>query len=102
MNLLKELCEIRSTSGDEEKIKNYLINYINTNKKKWKTQPILHYGNNFQDNIIMVFGTPKAAIFSHIDSIGFTVRYNNEIIKIGGPICDEGIELCGEDSNGYF
>ena len=34
MNLLKELCEIRSTSGDEEKIKNYLINYINTNKKK--------------------------------------------------------------------
>ena len=102
MNLLRELCEIRSTSGDEEKIKNYLINYISINKKKWKTQPVLHYGNNFQDNIIMVFGDPKAAIFSHIDSIGFTVRYNNEIIKIGGPVCDEGIELCGEDSNGYF
>ena len=38
-----------------------------------------------------MFGTPKAAIFSHIDSIGFTVRYNNEIIKIGGPVCDEGM-----------
>ena len=63
MNLLKELCEIRSTSGDEEKIKNYLINYINTNKKKWKTQPILHYGNNFQDNIIMCLAPQKQQYF---------------------------------------
>ena len=40
------------------------------------------------------------AIFAHLDSIGFTVRYNNEIVKIGGPVTTEGIELVGEDSKG--
>jgi len=35
-----------------------------------------------------------------MDSIGFTVRYNNEIIKIGGPVTDNGIKLIGRDSNG--
>jgi putative aminopeptidase FrvX len=48
----------------------------------------------------MVFGTPTTAIFSHLDSIGFTVKYNNEIIKIGGPVTTEGIELVGKDSKG--
>ena len=35
-----------------------------------------------------------------MDSIGFTVKYNNEIIKIGGPVVEEGIELVGTDSKG--
>ena len=39
--------------------------------------------------------------FSRIlDSIGFTVKYNNEIVKIGGPVTTEGIELVGKDSKG--
>tara|TARA_Y100000746_G_scaffold76033_1_gene64004 strand:- start:303 stop:1016 length:714 start_codon:yes stop_codon:yes gene_type:complete len=35
-----------------------------------------------------------------MDSIGFTVKYNNEIIKIGGPVVKNGIELIGSDSKG--
>jgi putative aminopeptidase FrvX len=35
-----------------------------------------------------------------MDSIGFTVKYNNEIIKIGGPVIKNGIELVGTDSKG--
>ena len=65
-----------------------------------KVKPTLHYGKGFQDNIIMVFGKPRTAVFAHLDSIGFTVRYNNEIVKIGGPVTTEGIVLVGEDSKG--
>ena len=51
--------------------------------------------------MVMVFGKkPKTAIFAHLDSIGFTVKYDNEIIKIGGPVTNEGITLVGEDSKG--
>ena len=46
------------------------------------------------------FGKPRTAVFAHIDSIGFTVKYNNEIVKIGGPVTKNGIELVGEDSQG--
>ena len=35
-----------------------------------------------------------------MDSIGFTAKYNNEIIKIGGPVVKNGIELIGSDSKG--
>jgi len=100
MKLLQQMCKIHAPSGEEFAMTQFLLNYINKNQKDWKAQPTLHYGDGFQDNIIMVFGTPTTAIFSHLDSIGFTVKYNNEIVKIGGPVTTEGIVLVGKDSNG--
>ncbi len=35
-----------------------------------------------------------------MDSIGFTVRYNKELIKIGGPRTNDEFELMGKDSQG--
>jgi len=100
MKLLQQMCGIHAPSGEEFAMTKFLLNYISKSQKEWKVQPTLHYGKGFQDNIIMVFGTPTTAIFSHLDSIGFTVKYNNEIVKIGGPVTTEGIELVGEDSKG--
>ena len=101
MKLLKQLCKIHAPSGEEYIITKFILQYIKENQKKWKEKPILHYGNGFQDNIIMVFGKkPKTAIFAHLDSIGFTVKYNNEIVKIGSPNSNEGIILVGKDSKG--
>ena len=101
MDLLKQMCKIHSPSGEELAMSQFLLNYINKNQNKWKVKPTLHYGDGFQDNIIMVFGkNPRTAVFSHMDSIGFTVKYKNEIIKIGGPNTTEGIVLVGEDSVG--
>ena len=101
MDLLRKMCEIHSPSGEELAMTKFLLSYINKNQDKWKVKPILHYGEGFQDNIIMVFGkNPRTAIFSHMDSIGFTVKYNNEIIKIGSPDFSEGIILVGKDSIG--
>lgn len=100
MELLKQMCEIHAPSGEEIAMTNFILNYIEENKEKWKIQPIIHTGKGFQDNIILVFGTPRTAIFAHLDSIGFTVKYNNEIVKIGGPVSTEGILLVGEDTKG--
>jgi putative aminopeptidase FrvX len=48
-----------------------------------------------------VFGkNPRTAIFAHLDSIGFTVRYGKQLVKVGGPVLEEGIKLVGTDSNG--
>ncbi|MDC0204423.1 aminopeptidase [Flavobacteriales bacterium] len=101
MELLKKMCAIHSPSGEELAMKEFLLDYIKTHQNNWKEKPILHFGDGFQDNLIMVFGNkPKTAIFSHLDSIGFTVKYNNEIVKIGGPDTTEGIILVGKDNNG--
>ena len=101
MKLLQQMCEIHAPSGEEFAMTKFLLNYISKNQKDWKALPTLHYGDGFQDNLIMVFGNnPKTAIFAHLDSIGFTVKYDNEIVKIGGPVTTEGIELVGEDSKG--
>ena len=100
MELLKQMCEVHAPSGEESTMKNFILKHIEINKNNWKVQPKLHYGKGFQDNLILVFGKPNTAIFAHLDSIGFTVKYNNEIVKIGGPISSEGIVLIGRDSFG--
>lgn len=101
MELLKKICKIHAPAGEEFAIKEFLLDYIKKNQDNWKVKPILHFGDHLQDNLILVFGrNPKTAIFAHLDSIGFTVKYNNEIIKIGGPVTTEGIILVGEDING--
>ena len=100
MKILKDMCEIHAPSGEELEMKKFILNYIYDNQGFWKKKPIIHHGDQFQDNLILVFGKPTTAIFAHMDSIGFTVKYNNEIIKIGGPVSEEGIILVGKDSKG--
>jgi putative aminopeptidase FrvX len=100
MQLLKQLCAIHAPSGNESAMTEFVLNYINTHKKNWAVKPKLFYGDGFQDCIVLVFGKPRTAIFAHMDSIGFTVRYGNELVKIGGPRIETGFELVGEDSKG--
>ena len=99
MKLLQKLCSIHSPSGNESNIRNFLLKYIDDNISDFKVKPIV-VTENIQDCIILKFGKPKTAIFSHIDSVGFTVRYGKELIKIGGPKTNDGIKLVGKDSKG--
>ena len=99
-NLLKDLQSIHAPAGDESKMKDFLIDYVEINKKKWKVKPELIHGEDFQDCLILKFGNPRTAIFAHMDSIGFTVRYGNELVKLGGPKIASGTKLVGEDSKG--
>lgn len=98
--LLEELIKVRGTSGDEGEIRNFILNYVEKHKKDWKNEVKVFSGDGFQDTIVLIFGQPKTAIFSHIDTIGFTVGYGNELIKIGGPKTIDGMKLVGKDSQG--
>jgi putative aminopeptidase FrvX len=98
--LLKALCEIHAPSGEEVHMKNFLKKYILKEQKSWKVQPTLIEGEEFQDNLILVFGKPRTAVFAHMDSIGFTVRYDNQLIPIGGPDVESGYQLKGQDGLG--
>ncbi|MBC7862567.1 MAG: aminopeptidase [Bacteroidia bacterium] len=99
-SLLKQMCSIHAPSGSEGPMTDFLLNYIEKNKKKWKHQPKIYSGDGFQDCVMLVFGKPRTAIFAHIDNIGFTVRYNKGLVKIGGPRTKNGYELTGQDSKG--
>src|SRR6185295_11527775 len=100
MQLLKQLCSIHSPSGNEGAMKNFLLDYINQNKSKWKVQPQIFEGEDFQNCIVLVFGKPRTAVCAHIDSIGYTARYKNQLVRIGGPAAESGTILIGEDGNG--
>jgi putative aminopeptidase FrvX len=100
MKLLQQLCEVHAPSGDESQMKEFLLRYIKKEKKKWLHQPEVISGEDFQDCIILKFGIPRTATFVHIDSIGFTVRYQNQLLPIGSPDAEPGTVLVGKDSMG--
>ncbi len=100
MQLLKELCSIHAPSGNEEPLKDFILEYIRSNSASWLYEPTIYADKDLQDCIVLVFGKPKTAVFAHMDSIGFTVSYNNHLHPIGSPSAKEGYLLVGRDSNG--
>lgn len=100
LELLKTMCAIHAPSGNETAMKDFLLDYIKKASKNWKHKPKVIHGKGFQDNMMLVFGKPRTAIFAHTDSIGFTVRYGKQLVKIGGPRLEKGYELTGSDSHG--
>lgn len=99
-SLLQKMCAIHAPSGNESAMTRFILEYVEANKKNWKTLPQILHGEDFQDCILLVFGTPRTAVFAHIDNIGFTARYNNELVKVGGPRLVSGYRLTGTDSIG--
>ena len=98
--LLKTLCEIHAPSGEEHRMKAFLLDYIRKNQKRWKVQPEIIQGEDFQNCLILRFGKPRTALFAHMDTIGFTVRYFNQLLPIGSPEAEAGTKLTGHDSLG--
>jgi len=99
-SLLKTLCETHAPSGEEHSMKAFLLDYINQRQKNWKIQPKVLHGPELQDCVVLVFGEPRTAVYAHMDSIGFTVRYENQLVPIGGPEAKTGYRLTGSDSLG--
>jgi putative aminopeptidase FrvX len=100
LQLLEKLCSIHAPSGNEMAMTRFLLEYINKNMQQWKVQPEIFSGEGFQNCIVLIFGEPETAVFAHIDSIGFTVRYDNHLVKIGSPYLQVGTLLTGHDSKG--
>ncbi|MDA8715355.1 M20/M25/M40 family metallo-hydrolase [Flavobacteriales bacterium] len=102
MELLKSLCAVHAPAGNEVEMKEFILNYLKNNESSFTVKPEVIYGDEIQDCVILKFGKPRTAIFAHMDSIGFTVRYGKELIKLGGPRTNEGTELVGTDSKGFI
>jgi len=100
INLLKSLCGVFAPSANEGLMKEFILDYINKNQKGWLAKPEVIQGEEFQDCVMLRFGKPRTAIFAHLDSIGFTVRYQNQLVPIGGPDTESGYKLIGRDSLG--
>ena len=100
MKLLKQLCAIHAPSGNEGPMRDFLLQYVKQEMANWKTKPELYYGDGFQDCLVLKFGKPRTAVFAHMDSIGFTVRYHNQLLPIGSPHAAPGTRLMGHDSLG--
>jgi len=98
--LLKQLCEIHAPSGHEAPLKEFLLAYIKKEKKHWLSQPEIMEGKGFQDCVILKFGKPRTAIYAHMDTVGFSVRYFNQLVSIGSPDAETGTKLVGHDQLG--
>ena len=77
MELLTHLQQIPGPSGDEGAIADYVEDWC----RKLPEASVTRVG----DLILAVRGTPKVAIFAHLDTIGFTQGHNRTLIPIGSP-----------------
>lgn len=100
MKFLHELLNIQSVSGDEGEFADFLLTYIGKRKKSWSVTPEIYSGEEFHDCILLKFGNPRTAVFAHMDTIGFMVRYANQLIPVGGPEIIPGSKLIGKDKYG--
>ncbi|WP_194776100.1 M20/M25/M40 family metallo-hydrolase [Pararhodonellum marinum] len=100
MKLLKCLLEIQSVSGDEHRMSKFILDFVQKRKSEWNVLPELYFGENFQDAIVLKFGQPRTAVFAHMDTVGFTARYANQLLPIGGPETESGFFLVGQDELG--
>jgi putative aminopeptidase FrvX len=100
MDILEDILNIQSTSGDESSMTNYLLNLVSERMKSWKVIPDIYSGTQLHDCLLLKFGKPKGAVFAHIDTIGFMSRYENQLVPIGGPEVENGTYLVGKDELG--
>lgn len=100
MDLLNELLNIQGVSGDESPMTEFLMQYIEKRIKKWKVRPEVFFGEKFHDCLLLKFGKPRTAVFAHLDTVGFTARYEDQLVPIGGPEAEVGTRLVGNDSLG--
>ncbi len=84
MELLEKLCSVPGTSGDESLIRDFILEFVQQERHTWHHQPEIWFGDGFQDNLVLVFGKPKVAMYAHLDTVGFTVRYDNYVVPVGG------------------
>ena len=99
-DLLLQLTRIKGPSGDEKAIRDFLLDHINKESGKWAVKPEVLSGPELQNNIVLVFGQARTAIFAHMDTIGFTTRYEDQLVPIGSPEIEDGYRLRGKDSLG--
>jgi putative aminopeptidase FrvX len=100
IDLLQHLISIQGVASDESRIKEFIKSYVLENAIHWNCIPHIVDGPDFHDTMILVFGQPRTAVYAHIDTIGYSVGYENQLIRVGGPKIIDGTILVGSDAVG--
>jgi len=74
---LRALVAIEGTSGDEGRVVAAVADRV-------ASLPGIQ-SQRLQDNLIVWQGQPRVALFAHLDTVGFTLGYDRELVRIGGP-----------------
>lgn len=100
LELLEALCKVHAPSGREAALNHFIQSYVEEQSHQWKQKPEIYTGGELQDALILKFGSPRTAVFAHMDSVGFTVRYGGDLVRIGSPKPRSGAPLQGVNSRG--
>src|ERR1700731_4795003 len=73
---LGTLVAIEGTSGDEGRV-------VAAGAERVARLPGVQR-HSLQDNLIVWRGQPQIALFAHLDTVGFTLGYGRELVRIGG------------------
>jgi putative aminopeptidase FrvX len=93
--LLEHLCRIPGTSGDESLVTRFILDHVDQHASGWRCRPEVWVGEGFQDTLTLVFGEPRVALYAHLDTVGYMVRYDNYLVPIGGTAGETGDVLAG-------
>lgn len=91
--LLKKMCHIQAPSGMEWPMKEFLLQHFSQPGYFKAAQPEIIDGDEWGDGFAVKFGKPRTAILAHLDNIGFMTRYERQLVRVGGPVCDSGFKL---------
>ncbi len=100
-SLLEALLKIKSPSGEEAEMKKFILGYLRSNTPISKKVKI-YESSQIQDCLLVGVGNPRIAFIAHMDTIGFTARYENQLIPIGSPDVGEKDIITGADTMGMI
>jgi putative aminopeptidase FrvX len=93
IELLRKMCHIQAPSGMEWPMKEFLLQHFSRKEYFKASAPEIIDGEEWGDGFAVKFGNPRTAILAHLDSIGFMTRYGRQIVKVGGPFCENGYKI---------
>jgi putative aminopeptidase FrvX len=82
---LQQLLDIEGPSGDEGAVADYV-------EREIERIPDVRR-ERLGDTLIAVRGEPRVAVMAHLDTVGFTLGYGGELIRIGSPQAKAGYPL---------
>jgi hypothetical protein len=91
--LLKKLCEIHAPSGNEIGMKEFLLKYIQKEKKKWKVKPEIIEGDQFQECLLPPVWQAANCNLRAYGQYRFYSAIFQSLLPIGSPDAEMGTKL---------
>jgi|CXWL01.1.fsa_nt_gi putative aminopeptidase FrvX len=94
--LLRRIQAIHGTSGDEGRLADFLAAELAPEAGGGRDLSVERLG----ETVVVWRGMPRLALFAHLDTIGYTVGYERELVEIGSPEARVGDRLVTADGVG--